>query len=263
MAYVEWGPPSSDRVLLCVHGLTRNGRDFDILASHLAEDGWRVVCPDVVGRGKSGRLTDSKGYALPQYLADMTALIARLGVEQLDWLGTSMGGVIGLAMATLPDTPVRRLILNDVGPFLPKAAMQRIAGYVGQAVSFATLAAAEAHLRRVHASFGRLSDAQWAHLAAQSFVPAADGSLVPHYDLGIAKAFGEPQDVNLWPLWDRLRRPTLALRGAESDLLTAETAAEMTQRGPKPIVLTFPDCGHAPALMDRDQIAAVAGWLAG
>lgn len=263
MAYTEWGAERSERTLICVHGLGRNGRDFDVIAAALAEEGWRVVCPDVVGRGKSGRLVDPRRYALPQYLADMTALIARLEVETVDWLGTSMGGLIGMQLAAFADTPIDRLILNDVGPFLPKAALERIGSYVGENPHFPDRTAAEAWLRKTYAPFGRLSDAQWAHLAEHSFVPAPEGGLALHYDPGIAVSFQETpiRDVELWSVWDQIRRPTLVLRGAESDLLTEATANEMTQRGPKPLVLTFPDCGHAPALMDRDQIQAVKGWL--
>lgn len=263
LAWTEWGPESSSRVLLCAHGLTRNGRDFDVLAATLAEEGWRVICPDVVGRGRSGRLADPRLYGYPQYMADMTLLLAHLRLETVDWLGTSMGGLIGLFLAALPDTPIERLIVNDVGPFIPKASLERIAANLATRPRCATRSEAEAWMRRVYAPFGRLSDAQWAHLTEHSFVKDAAGMLEPHFDPGIATAvLATPAaDVDLWPVWDRLRRPTLLLRGQESDLLPAATAAEMTQRGPKPILLTFPDCGHAPALMESDQIAAVQGWL--
>lgn len=263
MAYTEWGPERSERTLVCVHGLGRNGRDFDVIAAALADEGWRVISPDVVGRGRSGRLVDPKRYALPQYLSDMTALIARLEVETVDWLGTSMGGLIGMQLAAFADSPIDRLVLNDVGPFLPKAALERIGSYVGENPRFPDRRAAEAWLRQTYAPFGRLTDAHWAHLAEHSFVPAPEGGLALHYDPGIAVSFQEApiRDVDLWPVWDQIRRPTLVLRGAESDLLTEATANEMTQRGPKPLVLTFPDCGHAPALMDEDQIRAVKGWL--
>lgn len=268
MAYVEWGPADSDKVLVCVHGLTRNGRDFDPLAQAFAEDGWRVICPDIVGRGTSGRLADPKGYGFPQYLADMTVLLARIGAGQVDWLGTSMGGLIGLQMAGLQlaaksGGPIRRLILNDVGPFIPKASLERIGSYLDQRPRFATAAEAEAYVREVYAPFGRLTDAQWAHLARHSFRADGEGLLEPNYDTGIAVPFkaAPAADADLWALWDQLRLPTLVVRGEESDLLLAETANQMTQRGPKPLILTFPDCGHAPALMDQDQIAAIKGWL--
>ncbi len=264
VAWVEWGPETSDRVLLCCHGLLRNGRDFDVLAATLADEGWRVICPDVVGRGRSGRLADPRLYGYPQYLSDMTLLLAHLQLQTVDWLGTSMGGLIGLFLAAAQDTPIARLIVNDVGPFIPKAALERIAGYLGgPRPSFAMRAEAEAWMRRTYAPFGQLTDTQWAHLTAESFVRTDAGRLEPHYDAGIATAVlaTPPADVDLWPVWDRLQCPTLVLRGQDSDLLLAETAVQMTQRGPKPMLLTFPDCGHAPALMDGDQIAAVKGWL--
>jgi len=264
MAWVEWGPEHGERVLLCVHGVGRNGRDFDVLAAHLAEEGWRVVCPDVVGRGQSGRLADPKGYALPQYMADMTVLLAAIGAKEVDWLGTSMGGLIGLVMAAQTDTPIRRLILNDIGPFVPKEALARIAGYIGKPESFASWTEAEAYFRQVYAPWGRLSDLEWAHLVRHSFKELEGGRVTHHFDPAMAEGMraAEPKDVDLWRLWDRLRLPTLVLRGETSDILPAATAAEMTQRGPKPILLTFPECGHAPSLMHDDQINAVRGWLA-
>jgi pimeloyl-ACP methyl ester carboxylesterase len=263
MAWVEWGPEHGERVLLCVHGLARNGRDFDVLAAHLAEEGWRVICPDVVGRGESGWLADPKGYALTQYMADMTVLLAAIGASEVDWLGTSMGGLVGLLMAVQPETPVRRLVLNDIGPFVPKAALARIAGYVGQPERFADWAEAEAYLRRIYAPFGPLSDLEWAHLVRHSFEERAEGGLMHHFDPALAAQVraNEPKDIDLWAVWDRLRCQTLVLRGERSDVLPAEAAAEMTQRGPRPILLTFPDCGHAPALMHPDQVAALQGWL--
>ena len=265
MAYREWGPETAARTLVCVHGLTRGGRDFDHLAADLAEHGWRVVCPDVAGRGKSDRLTNPADYAVPQYVADMTALIARLGVDRVDWLGTSMGGLVGMSMAALPNNPIARLVINDVGPFVPKAALERIADYLGKPPpAFATPAEAEAHLRLVHAPFGDLSDAEWAHLTAVSTVPEGDGWRL-HYDPAIGDSLAKepPQDLDLWMLWDAIACPTLVLRGAESDLLLAETAAEMARRGPKAQIVEFAGCGHAPPLLAADQIAAVRDWLAG
>jgi pimeloyl-ACP methyl ester carboxylesterase len=263
VAYVEWGERAAPRTLVCAHGLTRNGRDFDRLATALA-DAFRVVCPDVVGRGRSDWLTQAEGYGYPQYLADMAALIARLDVLEVDWVGTSMGGLIGMMLAAQPNTPIRRLVLNDVGPFLPKAALERIAGYVGQDPRFETLEALEAYLRRVHAPFGPLPDAAWRHLAEHGHRRLPDGGFGLAYDPAIGAAFRQGvQDVDLWSVWDAVRCPVLVLRGAESDLLSAETAAEMERRGPRARVVTFPGIGHAPALVAEDQIAVVRGWLLG
>ena len=276
MAYREWGAPDAARVVICVHGLTRNGRDFDWLAASLAEAGCRVVCPDVVGRGDSGWLADPAGYGFPQYLADMTVLLARLEVEAVDWVGTSMGGLIGMMMAAQPGNPqsggpLRRLVLNDVGPFLPKAALERIAGYVGHDPRFADLAAAEAYVRDVHAGFGALADREWRHLAETSVVTAEEGegeggeagALRLRYDPGIGTGFrARPvEDVDLWAVWDKVACPSLVLRGADSGLLLPETAAEMTRRGPRAELVEIAGCGHAPALMDPGQIALVRDWL--
>jgi pimeloyl-ACP methyl ester carboxylesterase len=264
LAYCEWGAPDAPRTLICVHGLTRNGRDFDSLAATLAQQGYRVACPDVVGRGTSDWLADPAGYGYPQMLADAAALVARLGVGQLDWVGTSMGGLTGMMLAAQPKTPIARLVINDVGPFIPKAALARIAGYLGQNPVFPDLAEAEAYIRRVHAPFGALSDAQWRHLTEHSLRPAAGegGGLRLRYDPAIAQAFaGEPEDVDLWSLWDAITIPVLLLRGAQSDLLPSETATEMTRRGPRAELVEIPGCGHAPALMDPAQIAIIADWL--
>jgi len=263
LAYVEWGAASHDRTALCVHGLTRSGRDFDALAGVLARDGLRVACPDVVGRGRSDRLADPAGYGYPQYLADMNALIARLDAPQVDWIGTSMGGLIGMMLAAQPNTPLRRLVINDVGPFIPKAALARIGEYVGRDPRFADLAAAEAYLREIHAPFGALTDQQWRHLTEHSVAAAEGGGYRLGYDPAIAAPFrdAEPEDVDLWALWDLIAIPVLVLRGAESDLLPAETAAEMAARGPRAEVAEIRGCGHAPALMDEHQIALVRDWL--
>ncbi len=263
-AYTDWGPERAARPVVCVHGLTRNGHDFDILAGRLATTGRRAVCPDVVGRGDSDRLADPAGYGYPQYLADMTALLVRLDCAEVDWIGTSMGGLIGLMLAAQPGTPIRRLVINDVGPFIPKASLERIAGYVGADPRFPDLAAAEAYFRKVHAPFGALSDAQWRRLTEASVRPHEAGGLRLAYDPGIAAAFkpGEMEDIDLWPLWDKIACPTLVLRGAESDLLLAETARDMAARGPRAEVLTVPGCGHAPALLDDSQTGPILDWLA-
>jgi pimeloyl-ACP methyl ester carboxylesterase len=221
----------------------------------------------MVGRGRSDWLADPAGYGYPQYCADMAALIARLGVERVDWVGTSMGGLIGMMLAAQPNTPIARLAINDVGPFIPKAALERIAAYLGKAPAFADLGALEAYLREVHAPFGALTDAQWAHLAEHSARPAesgAAGAVALHYDPAIRVAFEQEPlaDVDLWPLWDAVACPTLVLRGAESDLLPARTAAEMATRGPHAEIAEIEGCGHAPALMDEQQTGLVRDWLA-
>ena len=228
MAYWEWPGPKNARTLLCVHGLTRNGRDFDALAAALSAH-YRVVCPDIPGRGKSDWLSQPADYGYPVYLADMAALIARLDVEEVDWVGTSMGGLIGIVLAAQPSAPIRRMVINDVGPLIAKEGLGRIGSYVGQDPSFRDAAALEAELRRLAASFGPLTDAQWQHLAAISTRRKPDGSLGFAYDPAIGDAFrnAPAEDIDLWPSWDAIRCPTLVLRGAQSDLLLKETAEQM------------------------------------
>ncbi len=308
--YAEWGDPAAERVIVCCHGLTRNGRDFDVLARRLASGvdfafaqppagqprsraigariaSWfrpqppreespapamllartpvpvRVICPDVAGRGRSEWLRDPANYGYPQYLSDVTALIARLGVAEVDWIGTSMGGLIGMFLAASPNTPIRRLVVNDVGPVLPRAALQRIADYVGLDPRFDSLAAVEAHLRRVHAPFGPLTDAQWQQLARHGHRFNADGSYALAYDPEIARNVrAAVKNWDFWESWDGIACPTLVLRGAESDLLARDVADAMTRRGPKAKLVEFAGIGHAPALMAADQIDTVAQWLA-
>ncbi|MGF1623422.1 MAG: alpha/beta hydrolase [Alphaproteobacteria bacterium] len=268
VAYTEWGDPADPRPVVCVHGLTRNGRDFDALAEALAGTGRRVVCPDIVGRGRSQWVGEASAYGYPQYCADMAALIARLDVEAVDWVGTSMGGLIGMFLAGARHSPIRRLVLNDVGPFVPKAFMTRLRSYVGQPVRFATLGELESYLRRVYAAFGALTDSQWRHLAEYSAQLLPTGDYVLAYDPRIAdaiKASPEPEDVDLWAYWQLVQVPVLVVRGAESDLLSAETVARMRESHPHRQVdeSVVQDAGHAPALMAADQIAAIADWLAG
>jgi pimeloyl-ACP methyl ester carboxylesterase len=259
VAYAEWpGPPGAPTVV-CVHGLTRNGRDFDALAAALSAT-HRVVCPDMPGRGESAWLAKPEAYGYPLYLSVAAALIARLDVETVDWIGTSMGGLIGMMLAAQAEAPIRRFVINDVGPFLPKAALERIGSYVGQDPRFESIEALEAYLRRVHAPFGPLSDAEWRHLAQHSSRRREDGGFGLAYDPHIGDAFkGELADVDLWSVWDQLRAKTLVLRGKDSDLLRVETAARMGQRAR---VVEFAGVGHAPALMAEDQIDAVRRFLA-
>ena len=259
--YTEWGD-AGDTTIMCVHGLSQNARSFDALAEKL-QSTHRVACLDVVGRGQSGWLDDPAGYNYPQYMADANALIARLGVDRLDWVGTSMGGLIGIMIAAMANSPIRRLVINDVGPFIPKAALERIGVYMTQDNRFADMAAFEAYLRKVYAPFGLLSDDQWSRMASLGARKNDDGTISPSYDPAIAGALrhGPMIDVDLWHMWDAISCPTLVLRGAHSDILLPETAAEMTRRGPKATVVEFADIGHAPALQADDQIAVIRDFL--
>ena len=263
MAYLEWGDARNRDVVVCVHGLTRSARDFDDLARALCGR-YRVVCPDVAGRGESDRLADRAHYAIPQYVSDMVTLVARLDVEAVRWVGTSMGGLIGMALAAQPGSPVRRLVINDAGPVVAKAALRRIAEYVGRAPAFRTLEEAVQYARTTFAGFGRHGEAQWRHLAETWVRRNDDGTWRAHYDPRIGEAFraAMPEgDLELWPVYDAIRCPTLVVRGAQSDLLSRETAREMGGRGPKAKVVEIPDVGHAPTLMDEGQISVVRDFL--
>jgi pimeloyl-ACP methyl ester carboxylesterase len=263
MSYTEWGDPRNQRVLVCVHALTRNCRDFDFLARALSSH-YRVVCPDIAGRGLSERLKDPAGYAIPNYVADIVTLIARLDVETVDWVGISMGGLIGMALASMEGTPVRRLVLSDVGPEITTESIARIASYVGTDPRWASFAEAEAYIRAVSAPFGDLDDALWRHLTEHSIFQDADGTWRFRYDPRVAEPFkasftGEP--IDLWPFYERVRCPTLAVRGAESDLLTRATWEQMGCRGPRAKLAEIPHVGHAPLFLVDDQIAIVREFL--
>jgi pimeloyl-ACP methyl ester carboxylesterase len=264
MAYVEWGNPHNPRALVCVHGLTRSSRDFDFVARALAAE-YRVVCPDVVGRGASDWLMNKALYGVAQYAADMVTLLARLDVESVDWIGTSMGGLIGMAIAAQARTPIRRLLLIDVGPVVTATSIARISEYVGKGPRFDSIEQAEAYIRVIAAPFGPLSDDQWRHLAEHSLKPAADGKFDLHYDPGIAEPFraamGEGKDFEIWQIYDAIRCPTRVLRGENSDVLTRETAREMAARGPRPQVIEIAGVGHAPMLMNDTQVAHVRDFL--
>lgn len=275
MAYWAWGNPANPRVLVCVHGLSRQGRDFDPLARDLAGD-YRVICPDVVGRGRSDRLSEPMGYAIPTYVADMVTLVARLGVDQVDWVGTSMGGLIGLGLAALPTAGggpglVRKLVLNDVGPAIEPASLQRIGSYLGQPAQWQTVEEAADALWAISKGFGPHTREQWLELTRPQLVPHASGvGLQSHYDPAIAVPFRAvtPQlaaagEALLWQAYDRLRCPTLLLRGADSDLLSRATALAMTQRGPLATLREFAGVGHAPTLVQPDQRAEVRQFLLG
>lgn len=264
LRWAEWGPPDGPPVV-CVHGLTRTGRDFDALAAALAARGRRVICPDVFGRGLSDWLPDAALYAVPTYARALAPVLRAVGREY-DWVGTSMGGLVAMALLAAGEgAGTRRLVLNDVGAHLPAAALRRIAAYLSAPPpAFPDLDALERHLRAVHAPFGDLGDAGWRHLAATSARTDAAGRVLLHYDPAIARAFASAptDDVDLWPQWEAIAAPTLVLRGESSDLLLPDTAARMATR-PGARVATVPGCGHAPALMDDAQVATVLGFLDG
>lgn len=266
MAYWEWGDPANPRVLICVHGLSRQGRDFDTLARALSNT-YRVVCPDVVGRGRSDWLANPMGYQLAQYVADMVTLIARVNATTLDWVGTSMGGLIGLGVAALAGSPLRRLVLNDVGPTIEPASLARIGAYLGHAAHWRSLDEATDALCAISPGFGPHTREQWLALTAPQLQPDGDG-FKPRCDPAIAVSFGAatPEFIRagealLWQAYDSLTLPTLLLRGADSDLLSSATAQAMTQRGPRARLVEFPGVGHAPMLVQPEQVQAVSDFL--
>lgn len=268
LAYADWGPLDAPQTIVCVHGVSRNGRDFDALAADLAEAGARVVCPDLPGRGRSDWLGSPAHYTDRAYTRAMATLIARLDVEEVDWVGTSLGGHIGMLLAAERATPIRRLVLNDFGARVSAASLQRIGAYLRRDWRFASIDAAEEHLREIHAPFGELTDAQWQHLTAHSTIDDDQGGLRFHYDPGIAMRFALPMmlDVVLWPLWEAIECEVLILRGEFSDLLSAKTVAEMKNRGPSACAgrvtsVDIAGCGHAPSLMNEAQIGVVRKFL--
>jgi pimeloyl-ACP methyl ester carboxylesterase len=264
VVYRDWGHPESARTVVCVHGLTRNGRDFDTFAAALA-DRFRLLCPDMPGRGESEWLPDANDYIFPTYLTTLTAMLAHAHADRVAWVGTSMGGLLGMIIAAQKASPVAQLVVNDIGPVIEPAALARIAGYVGMNPTFESFSALEAHIREVSAPFGPLTDLQWADLARTTSRQTADGRWQLNYDPAIAVPFRTSASAgsDLWPIWEAIRSPTLVLRGAESDLLSKATAEVMHARGPKPRVIEFKGVGHAPMLLSMDQIEAVAAFLDG
>jgi pimeloyl-ACP methyl ester carboxylesterase len=263
IAYLEWGDPRNRDVVVCVHGLTRVARDFDDLARALCGR-FRVLCPDMAGRGDSDRLADPALYGVPQYVSDCVALIARLDVEAVSWVGTSMGGLIGMTLAALPGTPVKRLVLNDIGPVVTKVSLERIGSYLGRAPAFPSIEKAVEYIRDVAAPFGKHTDEQWRFLTEIWLRKSDDGTYRAHYDPRIAEPFRASMpkaDLEIWPVWEAIRCPTLVVRGARSDLLSKKTASQMTERGPKARLVEIPEVGHAPTLMDPGQISVVREFL--
>ena len=291
VAYTEWGNPNARHLIVCVHGLTRNSRDFDELAADLAEWGCRVVCMDVVGRGDSDWLEHKEDYGFALYLSDAATLLARLtarsgrfsllrrmqgesGEPKIDWVGTSMGGLIGMMLAGKPGSPIRRLVLNDVGPLVPWHALARLKlTSSGAGARFAGLGEVERHMRDAMSTFGPLEDRQWRRLARHGSRQLDDGAYTLAYDPAIVSTmrrggnagveFGRDflLGIDLWPVWDGVRCPTLVLRGANSDLLLESTVRRMQERGPHVELVEFPGIGHAPWLMSAEQIGAVREFL--
>jgi pimeloyl-ACP methyl ester carboxylesterase len=279
MAYWQWGDVSAPHLVVCVHGLSRQGRDFDVLAQALvarAGGRLRVVCPDVVGRGRSDWLKDPMGYQISQYAADMLALLTQLQqqapIQTLDWVGTSMGGLIGLALAGVAQLPlpvkIRRIVLNDVGPVIEWQALQRIGQYLGQSGRFDSVQQAADAMWTVSTTFGPHTPAQWLALSLPMVRPLPEGGFTLHYDPAIAVPFAAmtPEsavqgEAMLWHLYDAVQARTLLLRGKQSDLLSSETARTMTQRGPKATLVEFEGVGHAPTLVAPDQVDAVVTFL--
>ena len=282
MAYWEWGDAANPRVLVCAHGLSRQGRDFDALAQAMS-DRYRVICPDVAGRGHSDWLADPKGYQVPAYVADMVTLVARLGVPTVHWFGTSMGGLIGMGLASLAKSPIERLVLNDVGPTIQYSAIARIGSYLGQPLRWRTEGEAADYLASISKGFGPHTPEQWLALSRPMLRPVGVGVGVGdgdgdgggdgfklHYDPAIAVPFkavtpemAAAGEAFTWAAYDRIRCPTLLLRGADSDLLAPATAEAMTRRGPRARLHEFAGVGHAPTIVAPGQIEVVRGFLAG
>ncbi|ASL45290.1 Tropinesterase [Burkholderia sp. AD24] len=268
VAYTEWGDPANPRVLVCVHGLTRSGRDFDRLAAQFAGT-YRVVCPDVAGRGLSSWLANPNFYSVPQYVADMVTLIARLNVETVDWFGTSMGGLIGMALAGLPDTPIRKLLLNDVGPHLEPAAVQRIGDYLGKPVRFDTLQQGVDYAALLAKTFGPLTPDEWREINTP-LLHEKDGAWLLRYDPRVAEPFAaiteEAAKLGETVLWRSLaafQGPVLVVRGEQSDLLSRETVTQMVETGIAVSSMEIAGVGHAPAFLSADQIDVARQFFIG
>lgn len=275
IAYTEWGDPASSHVVVCVHGLARNSRDFDFLADELTPE-CRVLCMDVVGRGESDWLENKSEYTFATYQRDAAAMLARAGAITVDWIGTSMGGLIGMFLAARPNSPIRRLVLNDVGALVPWAALFRMKGYITRGRRFSDLGEVEAYLRKVCEPFGPLTDAQWRHLAQHSafredgngsspyvlrYDPAIGEGLHGHIDPEFPMGPDMLRGIDLWNVWSKIKCPVLVLRGGDSEVLLKKTLDEMRERKPDLEIAEFPGIGHAPALMNDEQIGVVKRFL--
>lgn len=263
LAYTSWGEVDNPRVLVCAHGLTRNRHDFDFIA-HFLSRSYRVICFDLPGRGESDWLANKLDYGYPQYITDAMMVISHSAVEKVDWLGTSMGGILGLLLASMDHSPINRLILNDIGPFIPHQALQRIAKYVGKLPLCDSAEELEKVIRKTYAAFGNLSDQSWQEMLTYGKRHLANGKVTLNYDPGIAEPFVNTpiKDIELWPAWQKLSQACLLIRGANSDMLSEQTAQKMLASQPSTQLITIQDTGHSPALMDADQCQKIADWLA-
>ncbi len=262
VAFTDWGDVGNPNIAVCVHGLTRNSRDFDELAKALSED-YRVICPDMPGRGESDNLANPEDYTNVTYATLMADFLTSLPSPKVDWVGTSMGGLIGILLAAMPESPIRRMVINDVGPEIPKTALMRIALYLGMSHTFATQGEAERHLREIYAPFGVLSDAQWAHMITYGTYQDQANRWHLKYDPAISVSLKDIlfKKIDLWDIWDAIHCPCLLLRGENSDILPRKTANKMLKRGPETHLVEFAGIGHAPSLMVKDQIDTVQDWL--
>jgi len=261
--YMKWGQPTEKEPVICAHGLTRNSHDFDCLAQDLAQDR-QIACPDIVGRGQSDWLTEPNFYGYPQYMADANALMARLNSSRFDWVGTSMGGLIGMFLAGQPQTPLRRLVMNDIGAVIPGKALQRIRKYVSLQPHLSSLDQANKYIRQILAPFGNLTEEQWQQLVRYSFRRDDTSSYVMNYDPNIIKSLGhetESPNIEFWPFWEKVACPVLLIHGQNSDVLTPPIIAQMKEIKKDLEVITFPDTGHAPALMNAEQISCIRSFL--
>lgn len=263
--YLEWGNAEKFKTMetmLCVHGLTRNARDFDFFAERMCSK-YRVVCPDVVGRGDSDHI-GADGYNYLQYYADMNALIARLGVTEVNWVGTSMGGIIGMVLAAIPQSPIRRLVVNDIGPEVSRDALVSIAEYIGRSDDFASIDAVEKHLRKIYKEFAPMTDEDWAHMARNSSRRTQSGTFRLKVDNRVGEAFRDSIsyfNVDMWDTWEKITCPVLVLRGKNSSFLSEDTAERMLTRGPETTLVEFEDTGHTPTLRNDEQVKVIADWL--
>lgn len=262
IAYTEWNDTANNETILCMHGLTRNGRDFDYLAQSLSSS-YRIVCPDLAGRGASDRLNNHHFYNQAQYAADLTTLIARLDVQSLIWIGTSLGGILGMYLAAQVRTPIKALILNDIGPLISKIGLTRISKYAKQDQTFVNIDDAERFFRNIYNTTEEITNEQWRHLTECSVTKLDNGQYTLAYDPEVATPLHKwwIPDINLWSLWSKIRCPVLVLRGEKSDILLRQTTDQMQNTWPQTTVFEIPGCGHAPMLMTADQIYLIQNWL--